>query len=263
VLLLPRKPKKRLGQYFLTSAKIAEYLVKVLDIKPKEEVLEIGAGTGILTQRLCKYAKLVYAVEIDSELIPLLKENTQEYQNLIIINKDILKLNWKQYHNLKVIGNIPYYLSSKILKLLILQRTHWHSALLTLDEAIAQKLLAQPPSSKSSLIGVLLELYTEKKKIIKIPRSKFYPVPNTNSIAILFTKRAVPLFTGIDYQILEKIITLSFKYPRKTLANNLKCLVPIYQTKLSALPLLNRRAEEITIKDFYLLAQELAHYINR
>ncbi|MEO0072003.1 MAG: 16S rRNA (adenine(1518)-N(6)/adenine(1519)-N(6))-dimethyltransferase RsmA [candidate division WOR-3 bacterium] len=262
-MLVPLKPKKKLSQYFLTSEPIAKTLVSRLDLNPSDEVLEIGAGTGMLTKYLCQKAKLVYAVEIDPQLTAILKENTNEFNNLVIINMDILKLNWQCYQGLKIIGNLPYHLASKILFLLIVNRNSWQKAVLTLDENVAQKILKKPNEPQGSILAALYNLYTERKKILKIPPEKFYPSPNVNSVSVLITKRPYPLFSDIDQSLLGKVLRIIFRHPRKTVANNLNLCLKLPKNLIFSFSssYLTRRAEELTLADFYQLAKHIASII--
>lgn len=258
-MLVPLRPKKKLSQYFLTSEHIAKTLVSALDLNSSDEVLEIGAGTGILTKYLCPKAKLVYAVEIDPQLTAILKDNLREFNNLVIINADILKLNWQCYRDLKVIGNLPYHLSSKILFLFIANLKSWQKAVLTLDENVAQKILRKPNEPQGSILAALYNMYTERKKILKIPPEKFYPTPNVNSISILITKRPHPLFSDIDHGLLEKVLRIIFRHPRKTVANNLNLFLKLHKNLMPSFSCsyLARRAEELTLAELYQLAKHI------
>lgn len=260
---LPLKPKKKLSQFFLTSEKIAQILVKALQINSEEEVLEIGAGTGVLTKYLCQYAKRVYAVEIDIDLVRFLEDLTRQFNNLVVVNADILQFNWQNYQNLKIIGNLPYHLSSKILATLIDNINSWQMAVLTLDENVALKLLKKPEEPQGSILTVLFNLYTECKKILRISPNKFYPSPNVTSIALLIKKRSRPLFNDLNYQKFEQIIRTVFRQPRKTIANNLTMFLKLPKHLLTSFTVINlsRRAEDLTLDEFYKLAKYILQII--
>ena len=253
------KPKKSLGQSFLISDKIADRLVNTMELQSMDNVLEIGAGLGILTTRLCQQAKNVYAIEIDNRLVPILFDKTKDFQNIEIINEDILKLDWQKFGKLKIIGNIPYNISTKILLKLIECINVWDTAVLTAQRELTYKLLALPGKSGYCATTVLFDFYTERKRLWSIPASSFRPSPNITSISVQIKKRPSPLFTDIDFKIFSEVVRASFKHPRKTIANNLSLFLNIKKTRILSLTKLdlNRRAETFSAAEFYQLTKEL------
>lgn len=253
------KPKKSLGQSFLVSNKIADKLVSALELKDTDNVLEIGAGTGILTTRLCDSAHKVYAIEIDNRLIPTLQDKTKDYDNIEIINNDFLQLDWRKFGNIKIIGNIPYYISSEILANLLENIKLWNLAVLTTQREFANKLLASLGKPGYCATTVLFEFYTERKKICSVQASAFRPSPNIVSSAIVIKKRPSPLFDDIDFVNFSKVVHVSFKYPRKTIANNLSLVLDIDKHKIAGINNLDltRRAQTFSIREFYELTKSL------
>jgi 16S rRNA (adenine1518-N6/adenine1519-N6)-dimethyltransferase len=253
------KPKKSLGQSFLISDKIADRLVNALELQSMDNVLEIGAGLGILTTRLCQQARNVYAIEIDKRLVPILHDKTKDFQNIEIINENILKLDWQKFDKLKIIGNIPYNISTKILLKLLGCINVWDTAVLTAQRELTYKLLALPGKSGYCATTVLFDFYTERKRLWSIPASSFRPSPNITSISVQIKKHPSPLFIDIDFNIFSKVVCASFKQPRKTIANNLSVLFNITKDRLTRITNLdlNRRAETFSSIEFYQLTKEL------
>lgn len=257
------KPKKSLGQSFLISNKIADELVDALDLHSTDNVLEIGAGFGILTTRLCEKARKVYAIEIDNRLIPILKENAKDFDNIEIIHQDILKLNWQKFGKVKIIGNIPYSISSAILEKLLANINIWDLAVLTTQREFTNKLLASAGKPGYSAITVLLEYYTERKKLFSIPAPSFRPSPKVISSAIIIKKRSLPLFEDIDFKLFRRVVSGSFKYARKTILNNLVLNFNIRKDELIQIAKragvnLNSRAQDFSIHEFYQLAKHFS-----
>ncbi len=258
------KPKKSLGQYFLISSKIADQLISSLELTNQDEVLEIGAGCGILTIRLCDLAKKVYAIEIDPRLVSILSEKTKQYHNLQIINDDILNLQWQQFKDLKIIGNIPYHLSTEIFNLLLAYIDKWQLAVITTQREFADKLIAKPNSPNYCAMTVLFQFYTECQKILNIRPTEFKPQPKVTSSAILIKKNPTPLFNDITYHSFSKIVQIAFSYPRKTIANNLSLKLTIDKNLLRQIPNLNlnKRAQNYSLFEYYLLTKHLKSLVN-
>jgi 16S rRNA (adenine1518-N6/adenine1519-N6)-dimethyltransferase len=268
------KPKKSLGQSFLVSNKIADKLVDALDLHSADNVLEIGAGLGILTARLGKQADKVYAIEIDERLIPILKETTKNFTNIEIINHDILKLDWQSYvakgyvdgakfGKLKIIGNIPYFISFEIIEKLLQNINVWNLVVLTTQREFTNKLLALPGKPDYCALTVLFEFYTERKKLFSIPASSFRPSPKIVSTAIIIKKRTYPLFEDIRFNIFHRVVHSSFKYPRKTILNNLALEFKMKKDELNQIAHragvnLNHRAQDFSINEFYQLAKQFS-----
>jgi 16S rRNA (adenine1518-N6/adenine1519-N6)-dimethyltransferase len=253
------KPKKSLGQSFLISTKIADKIVDALELQPTDNVLEIGAGFGILTSRLAEKSQKIYAVELDERLIPILQENIKDYENIEIINQDILKFDWQEIGNVKIIGNIPYNISSEILQKLLQNIDIWRVAVLTTQREFTNKLIALPGKPDYCAMTVLFEYYTQRRKLFSISASSFRPSPKIISSAIIIKKRTSPLFTEIDFGIFSKVVQASFKQPRKTIANNLSLFYDIDKHKIDTITNLDlgRRAATYSINEFYQLTKDL------
>lgn len=254
------RPNKSLGQSFLISNKIADRLVAALTLTEIDEVLEIGAGLGILTTRLCAVAQKVYAVEIDQRLIPVLQENTKQFSNIEIINQDILKYNLCKFNNIKIIGNIPYNQSLKIFIKLLQNIQSWSIAVITAQREFIHKIISLPNKPGYCANTVLFEFFTERQKLFSIPVTAFKPAPKIVSTTILLKKRPCPLFPDIDSDVFAKIVNASFKQSRKTIANNLSLFLGIDKNILAQIADLDstQRAENFSIKEFHQLTRHLS-----
>ncbi|MEO0114097.1 MAG: 16S rRNA (adenine(1518)-N(6)/adenine(1519)-N(6))-dimethyltransferase RsmA [candidate division WOR-3 bacterium] len=252
------RPKKQLGQTFLTYQPIAEQLVNALNLTINDEVLEIGAGKGILTEKLVQKAKYVYAVEIDKRLVEKLKEKLGNYNNLEIIHQDILRYDLSRHRQLKIIGNIPYSLSSPILFYLLQNRQFWNSAILTLQKEFAERILAQPSTKEYGALTVIFNLYTEAKKLFNIPPIYFRPKPKVFSTAVILKVRQQPLLPIPDEKFFIQVVKSAFRQRRKTLLNNLHTFLGIDKSKLTKTGIdMNRRAETLTLAEFVMLCKQL------
>lgn len=209
--------KKSLGQSFLKSKKIAERLVSALNLKEGEVVLEIGPGKGILTEFLIRYPVRVIAVELDKRLVLFLKEKFKGVENLAIEEGDILKYDFSE-KGIKIIGNIPFSISSPLLFHLFAHWESWQIAVLTLQKEFACRLLAKPKSKDYSALTIISDIYTEKERLFLIPARFFKPEPKVQSLAVILRRREKPIFSEPDFL---NFIKISFARRRKILANNL------------------------------------------
>ena len=256
------RPKKQLGQSFLTYQPIAEQLVDALNLTPEDEVLEIGSGKGILTERLAQKAKQVYAVEIDKRLADILKEKFVGYKNIEIINQDILKYDLSRFKQLKILGNVPYSISSQILFLLLKYLWVWKMAVLTLQKEFAARILAKPGTKEYGAITVIFNLHTEVQKLFSIPPSFFKPKPKIFLTVILLKAREQPLFQIPDEEFFTKVVKAAFSQRRKTLLNNLNSSLGIDKNELQELGNtiginMTRRAETLTLAELVSLSEKL------
>jgi len=260
------RPKRSLGQIFLKSDRIAQRMVDALDIKRDENVLEIGAGKGIITKRLAPIAKRVYAVEIDERLIENLKEETREFGNVEIINEDILKLDLSSFDRVKIIGNIPYSLTTPLLFKLFKSREIWEKMVLTLQKEFAERILSPPNTKRYGSITIAVRLYTEVQKLFSIPPPFFSPCPKVSSSSLLFIKREKPLVEVKDEDFFFRVVRASFTYRRKFLSNGLKSTFGLTPSQLSDIQKitgidLKRRAETLTVEEFGELANTISSII--
>jgi 16S rRNA (adenine1518-N6/adenine1519-N6)-dimethyltransferase len=226
------KPKKRLGQNFLTDRNIQNKIIRSCAISQTDVVLEIGPGRGELTSLIAQVAKQLYAVELDSDLYKHLKETFKGQDKVKLINKDILDFNiekcfFKTSSKIKVIGNIPYYISSPILEKLINSRSKISQIFLTVQKEFANRLIARPASTNFSSFACFIQYYLEPEIIFHIKKNSFFPAPKVDSSFLRLLVREKPAVRVKDEAAFFKLIRSSFNKRRKTLRNSLREIIPL------------------------------------
>ena len=227
------KPKKRLGQNFLKDKNILRRIADSCDLHRCDLVLEIGAGSGELTGLLAEKAAVVLAVEIDPELIPGLSLGLQENGNVRVIQADILKLDVPQAlaeaggeSPVKVIGNIPYYISSAVIEKLLLDcRGSLADIYLTVQLEFGQRLCACPGSKSYGPLSLFAQYYSRPELLFKIKSSCFYPVPKVDSCLVRLKPREETPLSGQDEILFFRLVRAAFQQRRKMLRNTLKHLI--------------------------------------
>lgn len=257
------KPIKRFGQNYLIDRNIINKIISRFSPKPNDIVLEIGPGQGALTGRLNELLSSYYAVEIDKRVIDTLSAS---YPNLKLINRDFLEfdlavLNLKEGEKLRVIGNIPYNITSPILFKLIENRNIIADAMLMTQYEVAKRLTARPATKEYGILSVLLDLFTETELCFKISPNVFFPKPKVWS-AVVHIKFRQELSAEIDPALFIKIVKASFGNRRKTLKNSLSNSIFAGQNLSAANNLLTRRAEELSTEDFIYLTRIIGGQLN-
>lgn len=240
------KPKKSLGQNFLVDQNIQRKIILACELKSSDIVLEIGAGKGELTHYIAERVDRVYAIEIDSRLCQFLKAQFTAHPNARLINQDILKLNLRQpisngvspvrdteltnrenkiSNGLKVIGNIPYYITTPILEHLLKFRDKIEKIFISVQKEFAQRIIAKPGSKDYGAFSCFMQYYTEPKVIFTIKKTSFLPAPKVDSCFLrLDIKRKLPLRVEEESSFF-KLIRTAFHQRRKTLKNSLKDVI--------------------------------------
>jgi len=220
--MISKPPKKSLGQNFLIDEDILKIFVAAANLNKEDTVIEVGSGTGIVTRELAKIAKKVFAVEIDQDLLDTLKNNIKTCSNAEIINKDILDVFEKLSTNVsvyKIVGAIPYSITSPLLHTLILAKNAPNSITLITQEEVAEKICTKEP--KATYLSNFISLYGYSKIVGRVKPTAFYPSPNVTSAIIHIEKRAV-----VDSaDLLRKkssFLHKGFSHPRKMLGNILE-----------------------------------------
>ncbi|MCX5698080.1 MAG: 16S rRNA (adenine(1518)-N(6)/adenine(1519)-N(6))-dimethyltransferase RsmA [Candidatus Omnitrophica bacterium] len=226
------KPKKSLGQNFLIDKNIQKKIIRACNLSKEDIVLEIGAGRGDLTAPLAGSAKKVYALEIDQRLYPLLELALGVYSNCEIIKSDILKFNINKFlqdnkirQKIKVIGNIPYYISSPIIEHLIGYRQAISAAFITVQKEFGRRARAVPGSKEYGSFSCFAQYYCECEILFEIKKNSFKPAPNVDSCFLCLKFREKPLVLVQDEGMFFKLIRTAFNQRRKTLRNSLDGLV--------------------------------------
>jgi len=213
------KPSKGLGQNFLIDKNILAKIIEASNIKKDDVVLEVGPGVGTLTCALAEKAKQVIAVEKDQTMIKILSETLADYKNTEIINADILHYKL-QTTNYKLVANIPYYLTSPLIRKFLESENPPKEMVLMLQKEVAQRITGKPP--KMSLLAVSVQFYADAKIISYVSKNCFYPAPKVDSAIIKITPKIVGHRESYNFSdLFFKIVKAGFSQPRKQLAGNL------------------------------------------
>lgn len=253
-------PKKHLGQNFLIDPNITRKIVAACDLNTEDVVLEIGPGKGVLTQAIAPHVKRLIAVEADRELAAALKKHFTG-TNVTILENDVLRLNFAGIpQNIKVIANLPYYISSSIIMLILAQRARITQSFLTLQREFAQRLCAKTNSKNYGALSCFVQYYAEPKILFKISHSCFHPVPKVQSCFLKLDIRRRPVYAVKDEEFLFRLIRQTFQQRRKTVLNALAVLYPKsrLETILNEINIRpNCRPENLHLQEFVRLADRL------
>lgn len=262
------QPKKRLGQTFLFKQFIAEEIVRLADIKSHDIVVEIGAGLGALTLPLADRAAKVMGLEYDIELVSILKKIIN-HKNAEIIHADALNFDYgevftKYKTKLKIIGNLPYYMTSPLIFKLLKLKSIIEVILLMIQKEVAERVIAQPGTKDYGTISIFSQLYCDISKQLTVTKDCFYPRPKVDSEVVKFTIYEKPVVEVKDGQFFEKLVRASFSQRRKTLFNSLKGAHYLNRGKQKILQAIERsgidpkrRPETLTISEFNKLCQQI------
>ena len=243
------RPKKYLGQHFLKDKNIASKIVDSLQ-STNLPVLEIGPGTGVLTELLVKKADDFSVIEIDEESIDFLHKN---YPNLEVIEGDFLEYDLNE-SKLAIIGNFPYNISSQILFHVLDHRNQVVEVVCMLQKEVADRIASKEGNKTYGILSVLLQAYYDIDYLFIVPPGVFNPPPKVNSAVIRLRRNNVASLS-CDEDLFKKIIKQGFQNRRKTLRNALKNLnLP---GSIYALPVMDKRAEQLSVNDLVLLTQAI------
>ncbi len=253
------RPKKTLGQNFLIDANIRRKIIETAELKREETVLEIGAGLGVLTEAIAPLVKRVIAVETDGRFCRELRKKFAD-KNVDVIEKDFLKLDLTILPApLKIIGNLPYYITSPILERILAHQQSFDTIFITVQLEFGERMVACPHTKEYSALSCFVQYYTKPKMIFKIRKTSFKPVPKVDSCFLKLVPREHKP-KAVNEHLLFKIIPQAFQQRRKTILNTLRGVVTkevLLKTfeKLQIQPHL--RAENLTVTDFVNLTNEL------
>lgn len=267
--------KKSFGQNFLTDLNVLNNIVTAANITKDDNVIEIGPGIGALTEQLAQAAGEVLALEIDTDLIPVLNEVLAPYDNVTVLNQDVLQANLpaliqEQFTDptkpVKVVANLPYYITSPILMNLLASPVDWAAICVMMQKEVAQRLTAAPGTKQYGALTLAIEYQMDAKIAFDVSRRVFVPSPNVDSAIVVLTPRKQPLTVQpFDKQKLFGFIRGCFAHRRKSLWNNLQGVIgkqPATKDKMTAVldqlgisPQI--RPERLTLDQFIALANAL------
>ena len=257
---------KSLGQNFLIDENVVRTIVEASNVSKEDLVIEIGPGLGTLTKELLENAKKVICIELDNRMIKILNERFFMYDNLEIINEDVLKVDLNKLiekemtinniKSAKVVANLPYYITTPIIMKLLEDKLNIESITVMVQKEVAKRLCQLPGQKDVGAITYSVYYYSEAKEIIEVPNNSFIPEPEVTSEVIKLNVRKEPPVKVKDEKLLFKIIKASFMQRRKTLVNAL-VNSKIYENKTQAEEMLQKiginskvRGENLTLEEF-------------
>ena len=221
--------KKSFGQNFLTDTNILQKIVDTAEIDDQVNVIEIGPGIGALTEFLAERAAEVMAFEIDHRLVPILADTLRDFDNVTVVNEDILKVDLAQHIQnfknpdlpIKVVANLPYYITTPILMHLIESGIPFSEFVVMMQKEVADRISAQPNTKAYGSLSIAVQYYMTAKVAFIVPRTVFVPAPNVDSAILKMVRRPEPAVAVKDENSFFKVSKASFTHRRKTLWNNL------------------------------------------
>ena len=220
--------QKKFGQNFLIDTRVLEEIIDAAQITKDDFVLEIGPGIGTMTQYLCEVALEVVAVEIDTNLIPILKDTLSAYNNFEVFNQDILKVDIaslaRERNNdrpIKVVANLPYYITTPIIMGLFESHVPIDSITIMVQKEVADRMQEGPGSKEYGALSLAVQYYAKPEIVVNVPPSCFMPQPKVGSAVIRLTRHEQPPVQVDNEKLMFQVIRASFNQRRKTLANGL------------------------------------------
>jgi 16S rRNA (adenine1518-N6/adenine1519-N6)-dimethyltransferase len=219
---------KSLGQNFLIDDSVLMDIVDGAEVNGEDFVIEIGPGVGTLTKELLKRAKRVCAIELDSDLIPILKEELKDFDNFDIVNVDALKVDFKELigeeKSVKVVANLPYYVTTPIIVKLLNEDYNFKSLTIMIQKEVGERMAAKPNTKEYGALSILVQYHCNTKIIRKVSPSSFIPQPKVDSIVVKMDKLSQPRVQVKDEKLYFRVSRESFNARRKTLWNAMKNL---------------------------------------
>lgn len=256
--------QKKFGQNFLIDTHVLDKIIDASGVKEDDFVLEIGPGIGTMTQYLCERAREVVAVEIDKNLIPILSDTLKNYSNVTVINEDILKLDIcklaeekNQGKPIKVVANLPYYITTPIIMGLFESHVPIDSITIMVQKEVAERMQEGPGSKEYGALSLAVQYYAKPEIVANVPPNCFMPRPNVGSAVIRLTRHTEPKIVVKDEKFMFKLIRASFNQRRKTLQNGINNSAELSISKDAVVEALRKmglsesiRGEALTLAQF-------------
>ncbi len=249
------RPRKRFGQNFLQNQHVIDSILRAFHPQASDRVLEIGPGLGALTQPLLRVLDSLTAIEIDTDLQARLAVMPQAAQKLNLIDADALTVDYSQFGDqLRIIGNLPYNISTPLLIHLLHYTAHIEDMYFMLQKEVVERLAASPGCKDYGRLSVMVQYHCQVEHLFNVPADAFYPKPKVESAIVCLTPYRTSPYPAIAFEELERLMTCAFSMRRKTLANNLKPLLSAAEiTALGINPLL--RPEQVNINEYVQIAK--------
>ncbi|MEE1303684.1 MAG: 16S rRNA (adenine(1518)-N(6)/adenine(1519)-N(6))-dimethyltransferase RsmA [Agathobacter sp.] len=269
--------QKKFGQNFLINSGVLEEIIDAAGVKKDDFVIEIGPGIGTMTQYLCEAARQVIAVEIDTNLIPILQDTLSEYDNVQVLNQDILKVDINALANeyndgkpIKVVANLPYYITTPIIMGLFESHVPIDSITIMVQKEVADRMQEGPGSKEYGALSLAVQYYAKPEIVVEVPPSCFMPQPKVGSAVIRLTRHEKPPVDVDNEKLLFQIIRASFNQRRKTLANGLNNFPAINLTKEQIQESIMElgvpatvRGEALSLEQFAQLSNIIGRHMNK
>ena len=246
---MPHKPRKRFGQNFLVDQQIINQIVSTISPKKNDHIIEIGPGKGALTFPLIDYLENIHVIEIDRDLIALLQKKNNI--KITIHESDALVFNFDQFkQNIRIVGNLPYNISSPLLFHLLNYRDNIIDMTFMLQKEVVDRIVAAPGSKVYGRISVIMQTFFDTELMFVVPKESFDPQPKIESAILYLKTKKQPLVQ--NSKPLEEIVKIAFSQRRKTLKNCLKSVLNQSQTDID----LSQRAEMLSVENFVTLMND-------
>lgn len=260
---------KSLGQNFLVDESVLTDILESANLEEEDTVIEIGPGVGTLTKELLKKSKKVTSIELDSSLVPILKEELKEYDNFQLINEDALKVDFNKYigdEKVKFVANLPYYVTTPIIAKILNEGYNFESLTIMIQKEVAERIAGDPGTKEYGALSILVQYYCDVEIIRYVSAKAFIPQPKVESVVIKLIKLQKPRAIVKDKDLFMKIVRQSFNMRRKTLRNAIRSLKTIPLDKIDRVFELaeidsKRRGETLTIKEFGRLSDTILEFI--
>ena len=261
--------QKKFGQNFLINSAVLEEIIDAAGVTKDDFVIEIGPGIGTMTQYLCEAARQVIAVEIDTNLIPILQDTLSEYYNVQVLNQDILKVDINalanEYNNgkpIKVVANLPYYITTPIIMGLFESHVPIDSITIMVQKEVADRMQEGPGSKEYGALSLAVQYYAKPEIVVEVPPSCFMPQPKVGSAVIRLTRHEKAPVDVDNEKLLFQIIRASFNQRRKTLANGLNNFPAINLTKEQIQESITELGVPVTVRGEALSLEQFAQLSN-
>ncbi len=265
---------KSLGQNFLIDGNIIDRIIEGSGIGEDDGIIEVGPGIGTLTQKLCESAGKVVAIELDNNLLPILEETLEGYNNVEVIHGDVLKVDLNQIieerlkgKEIKVVANLPYYITTPIIMKLLEEKIHINKIVVMVQKEVALRMKAAPGNKDYGALSIAVQYYSKPEIIVDVPKNVFMPRPNVDSAVIMLDVYHEPVIKVKDEKLFFNVVKAAFGKRRKTLLNALTGGVELKKEEIEEVlkrseidPV--RRGETLNIEEFARIADEIYKEMN-